>query len=139
MPPPLPSTHVAVTSPNVFWHHCRHEGHRRGIATIVLHTISFSDPRPSRPLWTLLPNYRSPSIIQKNNKFLINVPTKAAVLSMLTEGLRGDWGTLPPAGVPVTNFLKCRVAKLKCCERFKSVVQKGRMLGGPGWSAQIVR
>ena len=101
--------------------------------------IFFSDPRPPRPLWTLLPNYRSPFIIQRNTNFLIDVPTKTAVLSMLTHGLRGDWGSLPSAGVPVTNFLKCRAAKLKCRERFKTEVEKGRMIGGPSWSAEIVR
>ena len=116
----------------------RHDGHRRELLPPFFIPFLFSDSRPSRPLWTLLPNYRSPSIIQKNNNFLINVPTKAAVLSILTEGLRGDWGSLPSAGVPVTNFLKCRAAKLKCRERFKSEVQKGCMLAGPGWSAQIV-
>ena len=58
---------------------------------------------------------------------------------MLTDGLRGDWGSLPTAGVPVTNFLKCPAARIKCRDRFKSEVEKGRMIGGPGWSAEAVR
>ena len=45
-------------------------------------------------------------MLKKNTTFLIDDPTKASVLNMLKEGLRGDWGGLPPAGVPVTNFLK---------------------------------
>ena len=57
---------------------------------------------------------------------------------MLKEGLRGDWGGLPPAGVPVTNFLKVPEAIKKCRLRFQSETNKGRMLGGPGWSADTV-
>ena len=58
---------------------------------------------------------------------------------MLVEGLRGDGGSLPTEGVPVTNFLKCPAARIKCCDRLKSEVEKGRMVGGPGWSAETMR
>ena len=57
---------------------------------------------------------------------------------MLAEGLRGDWEGLPPAGVPVTNFLKVPEAIEKCRIRFQCETRKGRMLGGPGWSADTV-
>ena len=56
------------------------------------------------PLYHLLPNFRHPSIIQKNQTFLVHDPLKYEVVKMLTDGLRGDWGSLPTAGVPVTNF-----------------------------------
>ena len=84
------------------------------------------------PLYHLLPNFRHPSVIQKNQTFLIHDPLKYEVVKMLTDGLRGDWGSLPTAGVPVTNFLKCPAARIKCRDRFKNEVEKGRMIGGPG-------
>ena len=57
---------------------------------------------------------------------------------MLAEGLRGDWGELPTPGLPVANFLATRAATAKCRTRFRNEVMKGRMLGGPGWSAETV-
>ena len=57
---------------------------------------------------------------------------------MLAEGLRGDWGRFPKAGIPVTNFLKVKEAVEACQTRFKKEITKGRMIGGPGWSAETV-
>ena len=73
-----------------------------------------------------------------NNDFLIDAPTKRSVLRMLADGLRGDWGELPKPGIPVTNFLKTEEAVKKCRRRFINEITKGRMLGGPGWSAETV-
>ena len=85
-----------------------------------------------------LPNFHHPSILKMNTTFLINDPTRSSVLRMLKDGLRGDWDGLPPVGVPVTNFLKVPEAIKKCRLRFQSETNKGRMLGGPGWSADTV-
>ena len=71
-------------------------------------------------------------MIEKNRQFLVDDPTKAAVLDMLAHGLRSDWGTLPTPGLPVRNFLKTPAALSNCRDRFKSEVSLGRMLGGPG-------
>ena len=38
----------------------------------------------------VLPNFRSPEILSKINAFLRPHPTKAAVLRMLANGLRGN-------------------------------------------------
>ena len=58
---------------------------------------------------------------------------------MLTEGLRGDWGPLPIAGVRGNKFLKCSAAGIECRDRYKSEVEKGRMISSPGLSAETVR
>ena len=71
-------------------------------------------------------------MIDGNRRFLVDDPSKAAVLEMLAHGLRGVWGILPTPGLPVRNFLKTPAAVLKCRDRFKSEVLLGRMLGGPG-------
>ena len=68
--------------------------------------MCFSGTYFTQPLYHHLPNFRHPSILKKNTTFLINDPTKASVLCMLKDGLGGVWKGLPPAGVPVTNFLK---------------------------------
>ena len=73
-----------------------------------------------------------------NKEFLIDAPSKRSVLRMLANGLRGDWGELPKPGIPVTNFLKTEEAVKKCRRRFINEITKGRMLGGPGWSAETV-
>lgn len=71
-------------------------------------------------------------MIDKNRQFLIDDPSKTVVLDMLANGLRGDWGEFPTAGLPVQNFLKTTEAISKCRTRFKNEVLLGRMLGGPG-------
>ena len=59
---------------------------------------------------------------------------------MLAFGLRGDWGhTFPTPNCIAPNFLKCDAARAKCRLRFKSEVRAGRMIGGPGWTAGVVR
>ena len=77
-------------------------------------------------------------MIDKNRRFLIDDPSKEVVLDMLANGLRGDWSTLPQAGLPGTNFLKTPTAVAKCRERFKKEVAFGRMIGGPGWTPAVV-
>ena len=68
---------------------------------------------------------------------MISDPSKGSVPIVLTEGLRNYWGDLPETGVPVTNYLKCQVARGKCRNLFKNQGEIGRMLDGTGWSAQI--
>ena len=53
------------------------------------------------------PQIPAPLHHQKNTSFPVNGHLKHEVLTMLAEGLQGDWGPLPTAGVPVKNFLKC--------------------------------
>ena len=88
----------------------------------------------------VLPLFRSPAQTNLNDKFLIPHDTKTAVLNMLAFGLRGDWGiTFPTPNCAAPNFLKCDSARTKCRLRFKSEVRAGRMIGGPGWTAGVVR
>ena len=98
----------------------------------------FSGCQEGGKLWRLLPNFRSPELIRDNSRFLLDTPLKEAVLSMLSEGLRGDWDVLPEPGVLCNNFLSDPIAREKCRQRFKNEILKGRMIGGPGWSANVV-
>ena len=77
-------------------------------------------------------------MVDKNRRFLVDHPSKEVVLDMLANGLRGDWGTLPPPGLRATNFLKTPTAVAKCRDRFKKEVTFGRMIGGPGWTPAMV-
>ena len=90
-------------------------------------------PGRSDALHLVLPNFRSPAQIHANNKFLIDLPKKPAVLHMLAYGLRGDWGPdLPPPNRSAANYLGA--ARINCRHRFQKEVRAGRMIGGPGWT-----
>ena len=59
---------------------------------------------------------------------------------MLAYGLQGEWGpTFPPPNRPAANYLGTTAARRKCRLRFQSEVTAGRMIGGPGWTADAVR
>ena len=59
---------------------------------------------------------------------------------MLAYGLRGEWGSeFPPPNQPAPNYLGSREARHKCRLRFQSEVRAGRMIGGPGWTSDVVR
>ena len=88
----------------------------------------------------VLPLFRSPAQLSLNRAFLLPHPTKTAVLEMLAYGLQGEWGpTFPPPNRPAANYLGTTVARRKCRLRFQSEVAAGRMIGGPGWTADAVR
>ena len=88
----------------------------------------------------VLPLFRSPAQLSLNRAFLRPHPTKAAVLEMLAYGLQGEWGsTFPPPNRPAANYLGTPDARRKCRLRFQSEVAAGRMIGGPGWTAEAVR
>ena len=111
----------------------------RQMARILFLTpMLFSGCQEGGKLWRLLPNFRSPGLIRDNSRFFLDTPLKEAVLSMLSEGLRGDWDVLPEPGVLCNNFLSDPIAREKCRQRFKNEILKGRMIGGPGWSANVV-
>ena len=91
-------------------------------------------------LHRVLPLFRSPALLQRNRDFFIPHPDKEAVLHMLAYGLRGDWGPkFPPPNRPAPNYLGPPEAIRKCRCRFQSEVRAGRMVGGPGWTADTVR
>ena len=96
---------------------------------------------PISSLHKFLPIFRSPSLISLHQRFFLSSPTKLSVLRDLGCGLQGDWDVsqLPPCGSAARNYLKTDVATRKCRERFRNEILKGRMLGGPGWSAAHVR
>ena len=59
---------------------------------------------------------------------------------MLAYGLRGEWGpVLPTPNRIAPNYLGSPEARHKCRLRFQSEVRAGRMIGGPGWTADVVR
>ena len=87
----------------------------------------------------VLPLFRSPAQLSLNRAFLLPHPTKTAVLEMLAYGLQGEWGaTFPPPNRPAANYLGTDDARQKCRLRFQSEVAAGRMIGGPGWTADAV-
>ena len=87
----------------------------------------------------VLPLFRSPAQLSLNRAFLLPHPTKPAVLEMLAYGLQGEWGaTFPPPNRPAANYLGTADARQKCRLRFQSEVAAGRMIGGPGWTADAV-
>ena len=91
-------------------------------------------------MYQVLPNFRTPEIIRANRAFLIPHPTKEADLDMLAYGLKGEWGpNLPPPGRTAANYLGSQAARGECRLRFKSEILAGRMLGGPGWTREVVR
>ena len=104
----------------------------------ILFRLTFSGADCPRGLYRWLPLFRSPQMIVKNRRFLVNDPSKEVVLDMLANGLRGDWGTLPPPGLRARNFLKTPTAVAKCRDRFEKEVTFGRMIGGPGWTPAVV-
>ena len=61
-------------------------------------------------------------------------------MDFLKSGLLADWNhVMPKPRLFAKNYLKSDTARLKCQNRFKNEIKKGRMLGGPGWSAVDVR
>ena len=86
----------------------------------------------------MLPTYRSPFEIRVNELFFAHLETKDEILDMLKFGFTGDWSkNLPSPRGPVKNYFWEDVIP-KCRDRFQSEMQKGRMLGGPGWSEHSV-
>ena len=91
-------------------------------------------------MYQVLPNFRTPEIIRTNRAYFVPHPTKEAVLDMLAYGLKGEWGpNLPPPGRTAANYLGSQAARGECRLRFKSEILAGRMLGGPGWTREVVR
>ena len=94
----------------------------------------------SARLHRVLPLFRSPALLHLNSAFFLPLPQKQAVLHMLAYGLRGEWGpVLPPPNRIAPNYLGSPEARHKCRLRFQSEVRAGRMIGGPGWTADVVR
>ena len=94
----------------------------------------------SARLHRVLPLFRSPALLHLNSAFFLPLPQKQAVLHMLAYGLRGEWGpVLPPPNRSAPNYLGSPEVRHKCRLRFQSKVRAGRMIGGPGWTADVVR
>ena len=86
----------------------------------------------------MLPTYRTPFEIRVNEIFFAHLDTKDEILDMLKVGFTGEWSkNLPSPRGPVKNYFSEEVIP-KCRARFQSEMQKGRMLGGPGWSEHSV-
>ena len=56
----------------------------------ILFRLTFSGADCPRGLYRWLPLFRSPQMVDKNRRFLVNDPSKEVVLDMLANGLRGD-------------------------------------------------
>ena len=87
----------------------------------------------------LLPPFRGERDLEINKRFLRG-PDKNIILHNLQFGFRADWApVMPPNNSIPPNFLKGEEAIKKARDRFVKEVQKGRMLGGVGWSLRKVK
>ena len=73
------------------------------------------------------------------NKHFLKTQDKNLILKNLQFGFRADWAQVMPAvGATPVNFLIGPDAIEKARKRFKNEVEKGRMLGGVGWTRERV-
>ena len=73
------------------------------------------------------------------NKLFLRTQEKNLILKNLQFGFRADWApVMPPVGATPVNFLRGTEAIKKARARFTSEVEKGRMLGGVGWTREKV-
>ena len=87
----------------------------------------------------MIPAYRTPQEISINKVFFQENENRVRLLAYLKFGFKGNWATkLPKCWGPIRNYFSQEVVK-KCRERFKKETQKGRMVGGPGWTRKITR
>ena len=64
---------------------------------------------------------------------------KSTILRDLQVGFLADWTTkMPRPGKIPKNYFKSPKGINKCRARFISEVKKGRMLGGVGWTMEVV-
>ena len=78
-------------------------------------------------------------MLRINDLFLVT-PDKYLILKNLEFGFRADWAQeMPPHSTDSPNFFHSKIAIEKCRARFDAEIKKGRMLGGVGWSKNIVR
>ena len=86
----------------------------------------------------VLPVFRSKNELSINERFL-KTQNKNLILKNLQFGFRADWTPMmPPVGTNPVNFLVGPDAIKKARQRFKNEVEKGRMLGGVGWTRKRV-
>ena len=86
----------------------------------------------------LLPSYRSKKELAINKNFF-KTQDRHIILKNLQFGFRADWTpVMPPVGTNPVNFLVGPDAIKKARQRFKNEVEKGRMLGGVGWTRKRV-
>ena len=86
----------------------------------------------------VLPVFRSKNELSINERFL-KTQNKNLILKNLQFGFRADWTpVMPPVGTNPVNFLVGPDAIKKARQRFKNEVEKGRMLGGVGWTRKRV-
>ena len=86
--------------------------------------------------------YRSPKELHDINAFLIADPIKDHVMAGFATGFVAHFEyPLPSPWGSVRNYpsLTCELGKLKFSEEMRKQVIAGKMIGGPGWSAQDVR
>ena len=89
-------------------------------------------------LYKHLPTYRNPFQLCVNSIMFQHSPEKDELLSILRCGFSGNYSTLPLPWGPIKNYFSSDVIA-KARTRFQSETQKGRMIGGPGWSRTVVR
>ena len=83
--------------------------------------------------------YRSPAAIRINKSFLLESKSKSTILSNLQVGfLSEQTRKMPRPGKIPKNYFKNQKGIDKCRARFISEVKKGRMIGGVGWTREIV-
>ena len=73
------------------------------------------------------------------NKHFFKAKEKNLILKNLQFGFRAEWTpVMPPVGATPVNFLRGSDAIRKARARFKNEIEKGRMLGGVGWTRERV-
>ena len=105
----------------------------------MVRLIKFHTGLGLRKLSDLLPTYRNEVELRINDLFLIT-PDKYKILGWLKCGFRADWAAAMPKIISnPPNFLHSAAALAAARERLTSEVRKGRLLGGPGWTREVVR
>ena len=87
----------------------------------------------------LLPVFRSKKNELSINERFLKTQDKNLILKNLQFGFRADWSPkMPPVGTTPVYFLIGPDAIKKARQRFKNEMEKGRMLGGVGWTRKRV-
>ena len=87
----------------------------------------------------LLPTFRTEVELKINDLFLIP-PDKFEILGWLKCGFRADWAAKMPKIIShAPNFLKSAAALAAARKRLCSEVNKGRIVGGQGWTRKVVQ
>ena len=75
-----------------------------------------------------------------NEFFLLESKDKESILCDLQIGFFAEWAEeMPSPNLSSTNYFKDKSGIEKCRARFNSEIKAGRMIGGWGWTQDMVR